>query len=119
MRNFIGCNSDPILPGHPRKTLVRDVKRSLWRAGIRPVRNEVWTATWEWAAQIANSYLMIRELWPDSQQIAAQYVLLLLAEMRDRSMLKLPFKANEQMPASVAKMLPDRRDRLALTVEVA
>ena len=93
----------PDLPGWPRKRLVKTVRSHLWRYGIRP-RGNAWQATWAWASQIANSYY--HTSWPLASEIAAQYVLLLLAEMQQNRSLKLPYRANKFIPDEVLRLLP-------------
>lgn len=84
------------LPGWPKKKLVRDVRRHLATYGILPtsrgaLTHRQWQTTWAWASDIAKSYVFPR--WPCSREIAAQYVLLLLAEMKSNHDLKLPFRS--------------------------
>ena len=92
------------LPGWPKKKLVREVRSHLWHYGIRPVKFQIWQATWAWAHAIARSYWHIN--WPLPSEIATQYILLLLAEMKRSSMLRLPYRAGEIIPAEVAALLP-------------
>lgn len=87
------------LPGWPKKSLVRQVRRQLASYGIRPSLPRLWYETWQWANQIRNSYFFPR--WPLPSEIAAQYVLLLLFEMQSNHALKLPYRAAEQQPPSV------------------
>ena len=95
---------DHTLPGWPKKKLVKDVRRHLSCYGIRPVRLTIWRATWVWAEAIARSYYHTH--WPMPTEIATQYILLLLAEMKTNSMLRLPFRASEVVPTQVAALLP-------------
>jgi hypothetical protein len=92
------------LPGWPKKRLVREVRRHLWHYGIRPVKSEIWRATWTWADAIARSYWHTH--WPMASEIGTQYILLLLAEMKGSFMLRLPCRAGEIVPADVRAMLP-------------
>jgi hypothetical protein len=92
------------LPGWPKKKLVREVRRHLWHYGIRPTKFTIWQATWAWADAIARSYW--HKHWPLPSEIGTQYILLLLAEMKSSSMLRLPYRAQEVIPAEVAAMLP-------------
>lgn len=92
------------LPGWPRKRLVKAVRSHLWRYGIRP-KGDAWRATWAWASAIANSYSHIH--WPLPFEIAAQYVLLLLAEMQRNHGLKLPYRAGKVVPDQVRLLLAD------------
>ena len=92
------------LPGWPRKKLVKEVRKHLSHYGIRPVRFEIWQATWAWAEAIAHSYW--HKHWPLPSEIATQYILLLLVEMKQSCMLKLPYRASEIVPPMVARLLP-------------
>jgi hypothetical protein len=105
---------DHSLPGWPRKKLVKDVRRQLSHYGIRPVRSFQWQATWVWAAAIARSYY--HDHWPLASEIATQYILLLLAEMKSSSMLKLPYRAKEVIPAEVVALLPGPPDNALLAI---
>jgi hypothetical protein len=91
------------LPGWPRKRLVKQVRAHLWRYGIRP-RGTPWRAAWSWASAIANSYF--RPSWPSSTEIATQYVLLLLVEMKESFALRLPYRASKVIPDEIRAMLP-------------
>ncbi len=115
------------LPGWPKKKLVKDVRSHLWHYGIRPTKFTIWQATWAWADAIAKSYWHTH--WPLPSEIATQYILLLLTEMKSSSMLRLPYRAHEVVPTEVAAMLPTqplaiaedrpsrRRKRLAADTE--
>ena len=92
------------LPGWPKKRLVKLVRAHLWRYGIRP-RGKQWRAAWSWAHAIAKSYFY--PSWPSASEIGTQYLLLLLAEMKESPALRLPFRANQVMPAEVRAMLPN------------
>lgn len=92
------------LPGWPKKKLVKDVRRHLSHYGIRPSKSELWRATWSWADAIARSYWHTQ--WPMPSEIATQYILLLLIEMKRSCMLKLPYRAQKVVPAEVAALLP-------------
>lgn len=96
---------DRTLPGWPKKKLVKDVRRTLWHYGIRPVKFDIWRATWAWADAIARSYW--RTHWPLPSEIATQYILLLLVEMKGSCTLRLPYRASEHIPAEVKALLPD------------
>lgn len=91
------------LPGWPKKKLVKQVRTQLWRYGIRP-QFRTWRATWSWASAVANSYVYTH--WPSPNEIASQYILLLLAEMHSNLALRLPYRANTAMPAGVRQLLP-------------
>ena len=95
---------DHTLPGWPKKKLVKDVRRHLWHYGIRPTKFDTWRATWTWAEAIARSYWHTH--WPSPSEIATQYILLLLVEMKNSCMLRLPYRATEIIPPDVAALLP-------------
>ena len=92
------------LPGWPRKRLVKQVRSHLWSYGIRP-KGEAWRAAWTWAHAIAQSYY--HTSWPLPSEIATQYVLLLLTEMKGNFALKLPYRADKVIPDEVRQLLPD------------
>ena len=91
------------LPGWPTKRLVKKVRSHLWHYGIRP-KGAAWRATWSWAHAIADSYFYTH--WPLASEIATQYLLLLLAEMKRNHALKLPYRANQVIPDDVRPLLP-------------
>ena len=95
---------DRNLPGWPKKKLVKEVRSHLWHYGIRPTKFTIWQATWTWAYAIARSYWHVH--WPLPTEIASQYLLLLLADMKSSCMLRLPYRAADHLPAEVAAMLP-------------
>jgi hypothetical protein len=107
------------LPGWPKKKLVKEVRRHLSHYGIRPIKFEIWRATWAWAHAIARSYWHIN--WPLPSEIGTQYILLLLVEMKSSCMLKLPYRANEIVPLEVTRLLPavGQPGILAIASEVA
>lgn len=94
---------DRNLPGWPKKRLVKAVRSHLWHYGIRP-QFTIWRATWTWASAIANSYY--HTTWPLPSEIASQYILLLLGEMRRNLSLKLPYRAGKVIPEEVRRLLP-------------
>lgn len=94
---------DRNLPGWPKKRLVKEVRSHLWHYGIRP-QFTIWRATWTWASAVANSYY--RTTWPLPSEIASQYVLLLLGQMKQNFSLKLPFRAGKIIPEEVRRLLP-------------
>jgi hypothetical protein len=98
---------DRTLPGWPKKKLVKDVRRHLARYGIRPSCLNAWRTTWVWAEAITRSYWQTH--WPLPSEIATQYVLLLLAEMKKSHMLNLPYRADTVLPPEVAAALVDVR----------
>ncbi len=98
---------DRYLPGSPSKRLIRDVRRHLSRYGIRPTRFRLWQFTWQWADRVAQSYSIWltrgRRRWPMPAEIAAQYLMLLLAQMQADGSLKLPFRAKEKLTAMLSE----------------
>ena len=92
------------LPGWPKKKLVKEVRRHLWRYGIRPTRSDLWRATWAWAEKISRSYWRIH--WPQPWEIGTQYLLLLLVQMKESRSLRLPYRASDHIPPEVAALLP-------------
>ena len=103
------------LSGWPKKKLVKEVRRHLWHYGIRPSKFTIWQATWAWAEAIARSYWKMH--WPLPSEIATQYILLLLVEMKSSYMLRLPYRAGEIVPPQVAAMLPVSSPVLAIADE--
>jgi hypothetical protein len=97
------AEDDRYLPGQPSKRLVTSVRRTLKGYGIRPHERQLWRDAWEWAWAVRESYLFSRH-WPSSSEIAAQYVTLLLADMKATPGFRLPFRATErQTPAVQAR----------------
>ncbi len=87
---------DHSLPGWPKKKLVKDVRRHLWHYGIRPVRFDMWRATWAWADKIARSYW--RTHWPLPSEIGTS---------RPKSLLCFPSCSNPRSWPSLTT--PGRR----------
>ncbi|AWM41782.1 hypothetical protein GobsT_71110 [Gemmata obscuriglobus] len=95
---------DRYLPGSPSKRLLTSVRRTLKGYGMRPHNLTLWRDTWAWALAVRNSYLF-HQRWPNANEIAAQYVTLLLADMRATPGFRLPFRATEkQTPAVQARL---------------
>ena len=94
---------DETLPGWPKKRLVKDVRKHLWRHGIRPVRIDIWRATWKWADAVAHSYYSAR--WPLPSEIGTQYIFLLLLEMQRSHLLRLPYRAKTVLRPEVTSFL--------------
>jgi hypothetical protein len=94
------------LPGWPKKSLVKVVRACLRTYGIRPRGNHdaTWRQTWEWAAQIANSYLY-RPVWPTPREIATQYIFLLFVQMQEQGDLKFAPRAAQRLPDAIARRL--------------
>jgi len=103
------------LPGGPSAHLIRDVRRELRRSlQCRPERrNKIWLLTWQWAWQIADRQSSWpyqqsqRKRWPFAREIATQFILLALTEMRSQCRLRLPFHAEECMPMAVKGFLAE------------
>ena len=93
---------DKYLPGGPSRRLVKEVRSRLWRYGVRP-KGDAWRLTWVWATAIASSYFHYR--WPMPHEIASQYMLLLLCEMKEGRLLKLPFRADQVQPDEIKSLL--------------
>lgn len=91
------------LPGRPKKQRVKDVRSHLWHYGIRP-KETPWRAAWSWANAVANSYFYPR--WPSATEIATQYLVLLLVEMKQNRSLRLPYRASKVVPAEIRNMFP-------------
>jgi hypothetical protein len=92
------------LPGWPKKKLVLSTKRWLRLFGITPKDAKLRLETWQWANQIAHSYLS-RVLWPTASEIAARYAFLLMLRMHQEHALKLPCRAGQYVPQTVAARL--------------
>jgi hypothetical protein len=100
---------DAHLPGDPSKLIVRRVRQTLKLYGIMP-KFGTWRLAWKWAAAVMNSYggdmCLIgkprKKNWPGASEIAAQYMALLLIDMRDGWALKLPHRAAKHLPPEVA-----------------
>lgn len=92
------------LPGMPRKRLVADVKRTLRSYGIRVQQGRAWEMTWTWAYEVARSY-MLRTTWPLASEIATQYLVCVMADMKADCMLKLPYRAGQHVPPQLQQKL--------------
>lgn len=109
---------DAYLPGDPSRLLVSKVRSALKFYGIVPTNSGRWSLAWSWAAEVMKSYGrshlmagMMKEYrkkhWPAAGEIAAQYMAILLADMRDGCSLKLPYRSAECLPVPVAVRLAD------------
>lgn len=90
--------------------LIREVRSVLWRhLRCRPHRgDQCWRLAWEWAEACATRnarWLKKSRRWPSPSEIASQYLLLVLAEMRESHTLRLPMYAAECMPPGVVQRL--------------
>ncbi len=92
---------DEYLPGHPPARQIREVRRALKSYGITP-QFRYWRLTWQWANKVRLSYPVARPRWPRATEMGAQYMAILLADMRDNYALKLPYRAAEQIPPEVS-----------------
>lgn len=93
---------DRYLPGLPRPKLVRETRKALVRYGVRPSADtdKLWCIAWAWAAKIARSYYF--DQWPNANEIAAHYMMLVVAEMK-ANFVRPHFRALEQLtPAASA-----------------
>jgi hypothetical protein len=120
---------DRYLPGDPSKLLIRKVRRQLKSFGIVPL-DKFWRLAWAWAREVADSYRrsfvlagLAKEArcprWPSPCEIASQYLLLLLADMRNSGEIKLPYRAAEHVPPAVAALFGPQRPMLpAATTEL-
>ena len=98
-------NPDKYLAGDPSRRLVKQVRSDLAQYGIKPQKN-LWRMTWQWAHQVQASYICSkRKMWPAANEIAAQYLFLLLKDMQANHLLKLPYRAGQCVPQSVANHL--------------
>jgi hypothetical protein len=101
------------LPGWPSKTLVRKVKSVLWRyVRCRPqIADPLWQTTWLWADACRRRNELFdfskrrRAKWPADYEIATQYLILAITEMRSCCQLRLPFHAGTHMPDKVKQIL--------------
>lgn len=101
---------DANLPGDPSKLLVSRVRKSLKQYGIQPARLGTWRMAWQWAANVMRSYAGAmavvgtprKKQWPGAGEVAAQYMALLLVEMKDGWALRLPHRAATCLPVEVA-----------------
>jgi hypothetical protein len=91
---------------------VNDVRRILRSYGIRPMQ-PAWSLTWLWAKQIADSYVY-RPTWPTASEIASQYMLLMLAAMREDRALRLPYRVWRNVPDAVAATLGSQPAQLTM-----
>ncbi len=117
------------LPGYPRKSLVLKVRKALNRYGIRPYSpsnslNQIWRDTWTWAYDLQHESIERKRWcmkWPTPNEIASQYVFLLLATMRNDVMLSLPYAARKEgrIPAAIAAeyKIPQRSGQLQLDMD--
>lgn len=101
------------LPGRPRGQLVRKVRRTLYSyTRCRPLRTDrAWRLAWEWADACTRDgerfITMKRRPWPSPSEIASQYLLIVLAEMKSSHQLRLPFRAQRCIPAQLAELLAE------------
>lgn len=92
------------LPETPKAKLDRSVRRHLRLYGITTNRwSEKWSLAWQWAYEIGRSYYHFH--WPNASEIGAQYLLLVLAKMKNDRALRLPHRATQRAPAAVVAKL--------------
>jgi len=104
------CMAESSLPGRPRVSLVKQVKSTLrLYFGSRPTEFEPkWRQTWVWADAIRWKTPHFKKgspPWPSPTEIASQYILLCLAQMRDGVGIRLHHKAAEAMPECISLRL--------------
>jgi hypothetical protein len=85
---------DRYLPRFPSKSLVGKVRRALSQYGIKP-QERLWRLAWDWAAEcmFRKSFFLKTKRWPSANEIATQYLFVLVAEMRAKRDLRLPYHA--------------------------
>lgn len=106
------------LPGVPRKGLVRKVKSVLFKwLRCRPhIGDPNWKLAWKWANDVAYRNHWFKNLgkkrkskttktWPSPEEIACQYLFIVLTEMRTTLSLRLPYHASEFVPKEVVANL--------------
>lgn len=96
------------LPGSPSPDRVKSVRRFLktYLNASPPRLDRCWLLTWEWAANVAGSYL--HKNWPSAKEIAVQWLILKLSVIRsDHVGVKLPARALSEMPLGVKQQLAD------------
>ncbi len=98
---------DKNLPGNPAPSRVREVRKHLRHYGIAPctTQRDAWRQAWEWAWAVAKRPGAYRTRWPMPAEIGTQYLVLVLAQMRDNFALRLPAAARQNMPLSVSVAL--------------
>lgn len=119
------------LPGGPGNSLIRQVRRILFTyCRSRPQRTDrAWINAWDWARAIRDReefwQLVVkaktkRRPWPAAAEIASQYLLLALADMKDARALRLPFHAAECVTPAVVEALKigDRTQVAALEAAI-
>lgn len=100
------------LSGHPSVPLVKSVKQLLWQyLRCKPLDTDAnWQQTWEWAAACRDRTAITwfsnqRVPWPSPSEIATQYLLLAMSQLRDDHQLNIHRHAVEAMPQSVSLRL--------------
>jgi hypothetical protein len=107
-----------IARGAARAKLIREVRSVLWRyLRSRPHRDDrAWQLAWEWAEACARRkalWTKRRHWWPSPSEIASQYLLLVLAELRESHMLRLPMYAAECIPPAIVERFPTAVPQIA------
>lgn len=93
-----------ILSGSPSNRLVKDVRRHLWRyLRCRPEKeSKNWLDAWKWADACRYERVKftstLAKKWPMPSEIATQYLMLVLAEMKQFHALRLPYAAERCVP---------------------
>lgn len=107
-----------LLAGYPSKGLIRKVRARLGRYGVKPgivvpPMRELWFATWEWAAaqrKYPDWACKRPRRWPHENEIAAQYLTLMLAQLMRDDALRLPFGCSEHAPPILKRLLRERAE---------
>jgi hypothetical protein len=114
---------DKRIAGGPSKRLIKEVRKQLWRFGIKPMRHDLWLLAWQWASDVADSYRIPlpgkvhRKRWPATNEIASQYLMLLLVEMRSCCALRLPYRAADHMPAGIKQRVANLKEIVATSTQ--
>ncbi len=100
--------ADKFLKGSPPKILVKRVRSCLNRYGMKPTSTGIdgrplWPKAWVWAYEVSSTYAAIKRHWPSANEIAMQYVFLVLQTMQATCM-RLPYRSWDVKP-EVLQML--------------
>lgn len=108
-----------ILAGSPSNRLVKEVRGYLWRyLRCRPQKEDKnWKDAWIWANDCRFERIRftsgIKKQWPMPNEIASQYLMLVLAEMKQFLALRLPYAAERCVPIGCS-LITDRVTGLPL-----
>jgi len=113
------------LPGGPGNSLIRKVRAILFSyIRSRPQKTDrAWINAWDWARAIRDrdefwhkiaNFKTRKRPWPAAHEIASQYLILALAEMKEMGALRLPFHAGACITPAVASTLKiEQREQVA------